>query len=262
MPEYVAPAGTPITATDLGAWLANIRPGDVSLHELSGLIRRSFSIQHCYLTSSGRAAMVILLRALAGLRSDPARNQVIVPGYTCYSVAASVERADLRLGVSDIDGATLSYDLSRLAARDFGATLAVVTANLYGIPDALPEIERVLRSKGAFLIDDAAQSLGARVDGRSSGTFGDAGIFSFDKGKNITSFQGGVIITNSDEIAAALDREFSLLPKSTLIYTVSNAAKLLAYALLLHPKRYWITQHLPFLGLGRTEYTTHYTISK
>jgi dTDP-4-amino-4,6-dideoxygalactose transaminase len=223
---------------------------------------RAFGVRHCLFVSSGRAGMVLLLKALRSLADDPRRDEVIIPGYTCYSVAASVERAGLRLGVCDVDARSLSYDLERLAARDLSRTLAVVTANLYGIPDALPQIERTIAGSGALLIDDAAQALGARIEGRYSGTFGAGGVYSFDKGKNITSIQGGVIVTNDDRVAEAVSREIQALPASTLPYVFSHAAKLLAYALLLPPTRYWLTQRLPFLGLGRTPYTTDYPIAR
>ena len=87
--------------------------------------------------------------------------------------------------------ARFGMDPAALERCDFSRVLAVVTANLYGIPNALPDLERIARERGVYLLDDAAQSLGARLGGRAVGTFGDAGLYSFDKGKIICTIQGG-----------------------------------------------------------------------
>jgi perosamine synthetase len=260
--NYLAPAGTPISGTELRAWIAGALHAPQSLESLRTAICDRFQIPHCFFVSSGRAAMTVILRTLKTLQNEPKRTEVIIPGYTCYSVPASIERAGLRVRICDIDPRTLSYDLDQLEAMDFSSVLAVVTANLYGIPNDLLSIERLVLKKGVFLLDDAAQAMGAEIGGRPAGTFGDAGIFSLDKGKTITSVQGGILVTRSTSIANALETAINQLSNSSHIDTLSNILKLLFYAMLLPPKRYGITRYMPFLGLGKTPYTTRYPISR
>ena len=89
---------------------------------------------------------------------------------------------------------TLDYDPARLAATDFSRVLAIVATNLYGLPERPAGARRHSpATHGVFLIDDAAQAMGATVGGRRSGTWGDAGLFSFDKGKNVSAIDGGVL---------------------------------------------------------------------
>jgi dTDP-4-amino-4,6-dideoxygalactose transaminase len=113
---------------------------------------------------------------------------------------------------------------------------------------------RLARRHGVYMVDDAAQALGASCAGRPVGTFGDVGLFSLDKGKNITSMQGGILITRNAEIAAALRRRVAALPAPGVAGTLAQVIKLFAYAMLLPPSRYGVTRRLPFLGLGRTPY--------
>jgi dTDP-4-amino-4,6-dideoxygalactose transaminase len=113
-----------------------------------------------------------------------------------------------------------------------------------------------------YLLDDAAQSMGAIVAGRAVGTFGDVGIYSLDKGKNITSIQGGIIAANSDRLAASLSARFVELPPASWKYTASLTLQLLIYAAFLHPSRYWIPGRLPGLGLGATRYEIDYPVTR
>lgn len=257
----LAPAGTAVSPVDLLTWLGNLPRAQRAAEEFCGGIRARYAVPHCFLVSSGRAAMYMLLRTLVGL-ADARRCEVIVPAYTCYSVPAAIVRAGLRVRACDVDPRTLSYDLASLEQADFRRVLAVVSANLYGLPNDLPAIEALARRHGVFFIDDAAQSLDARIDGRAAGTFGDVGIYSLDKGKNITSIQGGVLVTHSDEIAGALGKVLSALPTAARGRTFFQAAQLAAYAAFLRPWLYWLPARLPFLRLGETVYTTEYPVER
>lgn len=260
--DHLAPAGTPIGIRDFFDWGQHILRRRDGLESLRSGLAERFGIPHVFFVSSGRAAMTLLLQVLHELHGDPERTQVIVPGYTCYSVPASVRKAGLDVRVCDIDPVTLSYDLDALERFDFGRVLAIVSANLYGIPNDLPAIARIAADHGVYMVDDAAQALGARIAGQYAGTFGDAGLYSLDKGKNITSLQGGILATSSSRIAAALGDAIGRLPPPSPAATFGYIIKLAGYAALLPPGRYGITRMLPFLGLGKTPYTTVYPTTR
>lgn len=204
--------------------------------------------------------MTLALSAMKQAAGDPRRVEVICPGYTCYSVPAAVERAGLVPRICDVNPATLSPDLDSLADVDFRRVLAIVSANLYGLPNALEEMETLARDHGVFMLDDAAQALGARCRGRAAGNFGDVGLYSFDKGKNITTLQGGGLVADSGKLATALEAAMaglrSVPPRGTLVALL----KLPAYALLLRPWLYGVARRLT-PGLGLTPYDTEYPIA-
>lgn len=255
-PRHIAPAGTPIPfATLVSAGIDQLR-GQHAQAAFAAAVEERYGVRHCLTLSSGRAALTLIFRALKQLANDPLRNEIIVPGYTCYSVAASAVLAGLRLRIVDIDPQTLSYDQDLLAGVDCTRVLAIVSANLYGLPNDLEAIESFARMHGIYMIDDAAQSLHAKFRGRYAGTFGDVGIYSFDKGKNITSLQGGAIVTRNDIIAGKVADAIRELPEETAASTAAAFLKLSVYTLLLRPWLYWIPANIPALGLGRTVYTT------
>lgn len=206
--------------------------------------------------------MTMILRAMRLMDSQPARDEVIVPAYTCYSVPAAIERAGLRPRLCDIDPATLSMDPERLRRCDFSRVLAVISANLYGLPNDLAAIESICRERGAFFLDDAAQALGASLSGRPVGSFGDAGLFSFDKGKVISTIQGGAIVCGSNGLATKLESEMSALPETGTGERIANSLKLGIYSVFLRPVLYPLVRALPFTGLGHTAYETRYPITR
>jgi dTDP-4-amino-4,6-dideoxygalactose transaminase len=232
-----------------------------TLEEFRADFCRRYQLRHCFFVSSGRAAMFLLFRALRTL-AGPDKTEVVVPSYTCYSVPAAAIRAGLRVRIVDIDPATLSYDLDQLTRTDFSNVLAIVSSNLYGIPNDLPAIAAIARQQSVYFIDDAAQSMGATMDGKSVGSFGDAGLYSLDKGKNITSIQGGILTTQSDFIAAEIRNELARLSAPPWQRTLAQAVQLLIYGILLRPWLYWIPARLPFLKLGTTRYEIDYPVER
>ena len=209
--------------------------------------------------STGRAGLTLLLRAMRRL-APAGKDEVVLPSYTCYSVAASVVKAGLRPRLLDIAPDTLDFAPGELAAADFTRVLAIVATNLYGLPSDLPVLVRLGRQHGAFVIDDAAQAMGASADGRWSGTSGDAGLFSLDKGKNVSAIDGGLVVTNSDAIAAALDEELAGLARPGVATSAAHVVKAVAYFAMLRPWLYAIPTRIPQLGLGRTIFTTDFPL--
>jgi dTDP-4-amino-4,6-dideoxygalactose transaminase len=140
--------------------------------------------------------------------------------------------------------------------------LAVVATNLYGLPSDLPRIVAVARQHGAFVVDDAAQAMGASVAGGPSGTRGDVGLFSFDKGKALSAIDGGAIVTNRDDVAEALAAALDRLPEPAWSTIPEYVAKAAVYAAFLKPAVYGIPNSIPALNLGATRYTTEYAITR
>ncbi|HWS14821.1 MAG TPA: DegT/DnrJ/EryC1/StrS family aminotransferase, partial [Candidatus Methylomirabilis sp.] len=92
--------------------------------------------------------------------------------------------------------------------------------------------------------------------------FGDAGLFSLDKGKNITTIEGGIIVTRLDEVADALRMECGRLPDSELSRSAITFMKVILYSAFLRPDLYWIPNRIPFLGIGSTVYSEEYPAEK
>lgn len=257
--RHVAPAGAPIRVSDVTRAMWGLVAGRDPIVDLRLAIRQRLGVSHCYLTSTGRAGLTIALQALSELDGRK-RDEVILPAYTCYSVAASVVKAGLTVRLIDVDPHRLDYDLDALSRADYRRVLAVIATNLYGLPSAMPAITEIARTHDAYVVDDAAQALGAQISGRPSGTWGDVGLVSFDKGKNVSAIEGGALVTGSSAVAAAIERRMQMLTAPGTAQVARHAVKLAAYVVLLRPGLYWIPNAIPQLGLGTTSYTTMFPL--
>jgi perosamine synthetase len=104
----------------------------------------------------------------------------------------------------DIDPRTLNLDPARIEALITSRTRAIVAVHTFGCPADMEKILSIARNHGLFVIEDACEALGAEYQGRKVGGLGDAGVFGFYPNKQITTGEGGMVVTHSKEIAATV----------------------------------------------------------
>ncbi|RME21210.1 MAG: hypothetical protein D6800_12325 [Candidatus Zixiibacteriota bacterium] len=253
--RLVPPSATPLKVTDLIAAAFDERRTD-----LAAIVTQAAGCRHCYFLSSGRAAQYLILRAMSTM-SEGDRHEVIIPAYTCFTVAASVVRAGLRVRPVDIDPSTLDYRHEHLQQQDWSKVLAINASNLFGISSHLDRLTSLARQNDAYVIDDAAQMLGVETPFGPAGIRGDAGFFSLDRGKHLAVYSGGILITNNDELARQLDKIRADVASSSLFAGATVFIKLLAYSLLSRPQLYRLPASLPMLGLGKTVYDPEFDVT-
>jgi len=94
------------------------------------------------------------------------------------------------------------------------------------------------KTREAFIVEDCAQAFGSRIDDKPVGVFGDAGFYSFNRGKNLPTYEGGCIITDSDELQQALEDKISKLPSLAFSRRLALGIKFSAMALAFRPYFY------------------------
>lgn len=171
-----------------------------AVREFEEAFARYCEVSHCVGVANGTDAIELTLRALGIGPGD----EVIVPANTFIATALGVVRAGARPVLVDCDGYQL-LDPGRIEAALTPKTRAVMPVHLFGQIADMKTIGEIAAARGLFVIEDAAQSQGARRNGRRSGSFGLAAATSFYPGKNIGAYgDAGAVLTSSDEIAARL----------------------------------------------------------
>jgi dTDP-4-amino-4,6-dideoxygalactose transaminase len=180
---------------------------------------------------SGTAALVVALEALK-IMSD--RKQVVINAYTCPWVALAVIKANLIPIIADSQPEHFDYCEKSLKSVVNNQTLAVVQTHLAGRVANVEKTITIAKSAGAYVIEDAAQSLGAKFENKSVGTFGDIGFYSLGVGKGLTIFSGGVVVSENEQVREALRLVSNHLPRHYLL-ELRRAIELVAYYLLYRP---------------------------
>jgi dTDP-4-amino-4,6-dideoxygalactose transaminase len=162
----------------------------------------SIGTRHAVAVANGTAAIQLTLLALGVGPGD----EVLVPAHTAFPTVEAVFETGATPVFVDVDR-TYTVDPADLESKIGPRTVGMVPVNLYGHPVDVEAMRRIADRRGLFWIEDTCQSHGAKKLGRTIGSFGDAGAFSFYPSKNLTVFgDGGMVTTGRDDVAAALRR--------------------------------------------------------
>ncbi len=157
-------------------------------------------IGHAAALSAGTAAIHLAVLLLGIQPGDVVFSTAMTFAATCNPVA--YEKGQLVFIDSEKDTWNMSPAALRRAFEKYPHPKAVITADLYGTPAKLDEIEAICKEHNVPLIEDAAEALGASYNGKKCGTYGEFGILSFNGNKIITTSGGGMLISNDEDAIA------------------------------------------------------------
>jgi len=163
--------------------------------ELEHALRQRLRVPHVVAVSSGTAAMEAALWALGIGPGD----EVIQAAYDWPATAETVRRLGADPVLVDV-GISGHIDVDAVAAAIGTRTAAVVATHLDGLPANVPALRSLCDRAGVALVEDAAQALGATVDGRPVGSWGDVAVLSFSPGKPVDAGGGGAVATSRRDL--------------------------------------------------------------
>jgi perosamine synthetase len=156
--------------------------------------------KHAIATNNGTTALHLALVAL-GVQQD---DEVIIPSLTYIASANTVRYCNATPIFVDNDAATFNMDPKNVSAKISPRTKGIMPVHLYGHPVDLDPIYDLAKEHGLFVLEDAAEAVGARYKERRIGGHGSCATFSFFGNKIITTGEGGMVTTDDDELAARL----------------------------------------------------------
>lgn len=170
------------------------------IREFEDIVSDYVGVKHAVSFNSGTSALHAVLLAYDIGEGD----EVIVPSFTFIATANSVLFVNARPVFADIEEETFGLDPEDIKERISSKTKAIMPIHYAGCPCKIREIKEVADDHNLVLIEDAAESLGAHIHGKRVGSYGDAAMLSFCGNKVITTGEGGMIVTDSDEICEKL----------------------------------------------------------
>ena len=228
--------------------LGAVRVGDRSerlRNELSGELASLLATPNILLSGSGRGALYIVLKCLP-------QRYLLVPAYTCKAVveAAFLAGKEVLFGELEPGGFNMSVDAVETMLN---ADTILLATHQFGIPCNINAMVDHAREAGAFVLEDVAASLGSRVDGQLTGTFGDAAFFSFDSTKLVNvPLKGGALCVKDQEL---FDRCVAFQKENTFEMPFGRKIKYLFLGLALlvleNPLLYRLFHNAKFRWRGR-----------
>lgn len=144
---------------------------------------------------NGTVAIHLALAALGIGKGD----EVIIPSFTMIATAFAVCYTGAKPVFVDADKETWNIDASKIEEKITSKTKAIIPVHIFGNPCDMAEITRIAKKYNLFIIEDAAEAHGAEFNGKKTGSFSDIASFSFFANKNLTTGEGGMVVTNNEE---------------------------------------------------------------
>jgi perosamine synthetase len=165
--------------------------------EFESIVKKHTGAKHAIAMTNGTMALYSCLLAL-GIKSG---DEVIVPNMTFIATSNAVLMAGAKPVLCEIDESTLCIDVKEIEKKITDKTKAIIPVHLYGQSCDMPKIVELAKKYNLKVLEDAAQGVGVFLNNQHVGTFGDCGILSYYGNKTITCGEGGVVLTDSDDIA-------------------------------------------------------------
>lgn len=160
--------------------------------------------RHCVMVNSGSSANLLMVAALFYTKNPIFKlergDEVIVPAVSWSTTYYPLYQYGLKIKFVDIDLNTLNYDLEQLEAAVTHKTRAIMAVNLLGNPNDFDRIQSILEGRDIILLEDNCESMGATFRGKQAGTFGAMGTFSTFFSHHISTMEGGMIVTDDEEL--------------------------------------------------------------
>ncbi len=202
MKEKMIPIAKPVLGNDeIQAVAEVLKSGKLAQGEVVEEFENAFAdyvgVKDAVAVANGTISLDIALKALGIKQGD----EVIVPSFTFISTANAVLFQGAKPAFADVDERTFNINPGDVVEKITDKTKAIISVHLFGQPFDVDAIQEICEDYNLYLIEDCAQAHGAEYEGKKVGGFGIAGCFSFYATKNMTTGEGGMITTNSEEIA-------------------------------------------------------------
>ena len=159
---------------------------------------------HCVMVNSGSSANLLMVAALFYTKNPRLKlkrgDEVIVQAVSWSTTYYPLYQYGLKIKFVDIDLSTLNYDLDQLEKAVTAKTRAIMAVNLLGNPNDFDRVNAIIGGRDIVLIEDNCESMGAKYNGRMAGTFGVMGSFSSFFSHHISTMEGGLIVTDDEEL--------------------------------------------------------------
>jgi dTDP-4-amino-4,6-dideoxygalactose transaminase len=196
-------------------WLTN---NGIYVQEFEQRVADFVGVKHCIATCNATIALEIAIRA------TELKGEVIIPSFTFVATAHALQWQEITPIFCDVDPLTHNLDPRQVVQKITPRTTGILGVHLWGRPCDVEALSQIAHDRNLTLMFDASHAFGCSLKGQMVGSFGNAEVFSFHATKFLNAFEGGAIVTDSDELAAKirLMKNFGFAGNDNVVYIGTN----------------------------------------
>jgi len=224
-------SAAPLSITNILVSFFSLFDDTKSIKKLARTVKDLSCSKNVFFLDSGLSCLYVILMAL---KVNSLKNEVVLPAYTAGSLIVAIKEAGLKPVLCEVSPEDFNLDSKFLDKVVSPNTLCIIAVHMFGI--AFVDIEKIKnRYQDIIIIEDACQSMGTKINNKIVGVFGQVSFFSFNKGKNISTFGGGIIQTSDIALAAAIDQHVLKAGKESLKEKIKIFIKLIILSIVVNP---------------------------
>ncbi|MFB6209894.1 MAG: DegT/DnrJ/EryC1/StrS family aminotransferase [Candidatus Nanohaloarchaea archaeon] len=207
--NYIIPltSSSPFTREDLKSAIKTLLSGYVTQGEKVKRFEEKFAdyldVEHAIMVNSGSSANLLALKTLtdSNYSNNVEKGKVLTPAVTWSTTIFPIHQSGLTPKLVDIDLGSYTLDIQTLEENIDDATVGIMPVHLLGNPCNMDQITRLAERNDLFILEDCCEAHGAEWKSNKVGSIGDIGTFSFYFSHHMTTIEGGILVTDNDEIA-------------------------------------------------------------
>lgn len=224
-------SGTQIPNAEIIASLTSLFDDNQTCLKFENMMKEYVQTEYVFSLNSGLSCLYVILEAL---KTRSVKKEVVLPAYTAGSLIIAIEKAGLKPMLCEVSPEDFNLDANFLDKVVSENTLCIIGVHMFGI--AASFIGKLKHKyPDIFIIEDACQSMGTLINEKPVGSLGDIGFFSLNKGKNLSTFGGGVIVTKDQSLAGKISEQMAKAEKQSFFNKINIFVKLLILSWIIHP---------------------------
>jgi len=248
-------AGTPYNFAEIARSALGLAENRKIQDDFCRSLQHFLGIENLLLVNSGTTACFLLLELFKKIRTAEKRNEIILPAYTAPSLLLPIRAAGLTAVLVDVDPQTFNLDIHKLLLAVTPQTLAIMPIHMFGLPVDVQKICEAVAGEGIYVVEDAASSLGSRIGGRQTGAVAPFGFYSLNRGKNVSTLAGGIMVWKDSQYSELLNELVAGLPPVSRQTEFIMWLKFLGLSIAVRPLGYTLLSHI----VSKFKYTTLHT---
>ncbi|MCK4689011.1 MAG: DegT/DnrJ/EryC1/StrS family aminotransferase [Candidatus Marinimicrobia bacterium] len=245
-------AGTPYNLYETARSVLGFFESEKVIQRYREILKSYLNVENLLLVNSGTTACYILFELFKKIRKSEKQNEIILPAYTAPSLLLPIKAANLKAVLVDTNPNDFNMDTKQIPNLISSRTLAVMPVHMFGLPCEVESLLKLTDGSDIFILEDGASALGTTVNKQHIGTTAPFGFYSLNRGKNVSTLAGGIIVWKNDDYSELFQQYVNELTTLSTLAKFIMFLKFIGLSLAVRPFTYTLMSPI----VSKFKYTT------